>query len=306
MLSRAWELGCTFWDSSDAYGDNEDLLGKWFAQHPSRRADIVLATKFGILYNPTTQSISIDSSPARCRQQCERSLQRLGVPCIDLYYVHRVDGRTPIEHTMRELVALHREGKIKHIGLSECSAATLRRAHAVHPIAAVQVEYNPWDLDIETEAAGTNLLATCRELGVATVAYSPLGRGMLTGQFRSPADFAEDDFRRVMERWNGENFGKNLELVDAFVAIAAEKEKKKGSPVTPGQLALAWVLKQGEDVVPIPGTKRIKYLEENLGALKVELTDEEEKLIREKVDAAAVVGKRSPDGFNSFGDTPEE
>lgn len=191
------------------------------------------------------------------------------------------------------------EGKIKHFGISECSSTSLRRAHAVHPIAAVQIEYNPWDLDIENER-GTNLLATCRELGVTTVAYSPLGRGMLSGQVRSIDDLAADDARRYLNRWNvPENFAKNLEIVDTFAEIG----KKKG--VTSSQLALAWVLKQGEDIIPIPGTKRIKYLEENVGAAKVELSEEEEREIRQKVDSAGVAGQRDVAGvLNVFADTP--
>lgn len=193
----------------------------------------------------------------------------------------------------------HSEGKIKHLGISECSSTSLRRAHAVHPIAAVQIEYNAWDLDIENET-GTHLLAACRELGVATVAYSPLGRGILGGQVRSVDDLAETDVRRIMERWNvPENFAKNLEIVD----ILAEVAQRKG--VTSSQLALAWVLKQGEDIIPIPGTKRIKYLEENVGAAKVDLTEEEEREIRKKVDDANVVGGRAIPGIlNVFADTP--
>lgn len=191
------------------------------------------------------------------------------------------------------------EGKIKHFGISECSSTSLRRAHAVHPIAAVQIEYNPWDLDIENER-GTNLLATCRELGVTTVAYSPLGRGMLSGQIRSIDDLEASDARRFMDRWNiPENFAKNLEIVDALVKIG----KRKG--VTSSQLALAWVLKQGEDMIPIPGTKRIKYLEENVGAAKVELSEEEEREVRQKADSASVAGERKIAGvLNVFADTP--
>lgn len=191
------------------------------------------------------------------------------------------------------------EGKIKHFGISECSSTSLRRAHAVHPIAAVQIEYNPWDLDIENER-GTNLLATCRELGVTTVAYSPLGRGMLSGQIRSIDDLEASDARRLMDRWNiPENFAKNLEIVDALVKIG----KRKG--VTSSQLALAWVLKQGEDMIPIPGTKRIKYLEENVGAAKVELSEEEEREVRQKADSASVAGERKIAGvLNVFADTP--
>lgn len=191
------------------------------------------------------------------------------------------------------------EGKIKHFGISECSSTSLRRAHAVHPIAAVQIEYNPWDLDIENEQ-GTNLLATCRELGVTTVAYSPLGRGMLSGQIRSIDDLEAGDARRLMDRWKiPENFAKNLEIVDALIKLG----KKKG--VTSSQLALAWVLKQGVDMIPIPGTKRIKYLEENVGAAKVQLSEEEEREIRQKVDSASVAGGRDIAGIlNVFADTP--
>lgn len=189
------------------------------------------------------------------------------------------------------------EGKIKYLGISECSSTSLRRAHAVHPISAVQIEYNPWDLDIES-SSGTHLLATCRELGVATVAYSPLGRGILTGRIRSTADFDPTDFRRYLERWSEENFPKNLAVVDKFAEIG----KRKG--VTPGQLALAWLLKQGEDIIPIPGTTKIRNLEENLGAARVELSDEEEKEIRQKVDEAGVVGRREAEGLlNIFADT---
>lgn len=296
VLDRAWELGCTFWDSSDMYGDSEVLIGKWFKLHPERRGDVFLATKFAIKMSP--DGIGMDSSPEYCRQACERSLQKLGIDCIDLYYIHRLDEKTPIEKTIQEMVKLKSEGKIKHFGISECSSSSLRRAHAVHPISAVQVEYNPWDLAIENDE-GTNLLATCRELGVATVAYSPLGRGILTGQVRSKEDFPPDDFRRVLERYNEENFPKNLEIVDKLAEIAKAKH------ATPGQLALAWLLKQGDDIIPIPGTKRIKYLEENIGAVRVQITDDEEKEIRRKVDEAGVRGARVPQGLlNVFADTP--
>lgn len=194
---------------------------------------------------------------------------------------------------------MNSEGKIKHLGISECSSTSLRRAKAIHPIAAVQIEYNPWDLDIEDER-GTNLLATCRELGVATVAYSPLGRGILSGQIRSIDDLAADDARRLMSRWNiPENFAKNLEIVDTFAEIG----KKKG--VTSSQLALAWLLKQGDDVIPIPGTKRVKYLEENVGAARVDLTEEEEREVRRKIDNASIAGQRDIAGvLNVFADTP--
>lgn len=296
VLDRAWELGCTFWDSSDIYGDSEVLIGKWFKMHPERRNDIFLATKFAIKIS--ADGIGMDSSPEHCRQACEASLQKLGIDCIDLYYIHRLDEKTPIEKTVQEMVKLKNEGKIKHFGISECSSTSLRRAHAVHPIAAVQVEYNPWDLAIENDD-GTNLLATCRELGVATVAYSPLGRGILTGQVRSTEDFAPDDFRRILERYNKENFPKNLAIVDKFAEIAQTKH------ATPGQLALAWLMKQGDDIIPIPGTKRVKYLEENIGAARVQITDKEEKEIRLKVDEAGVRGARTPQGLlNVYADTP--
>lgn len=296
VLDRAWELGCTFWDSSDVYGDSEVLLGKWFKMHPERRSDIFLATKFAI--KVSADGIGMDSSPEYCRKACEASLQKLGVDCIDLYYIHRLDEKTPIEKTVQEMVKLKNEGKIKHFGISECSSTSLRRAHAVHPISAVQIEYNTWDLAIENED-GTHLLATCRELGVATVAYSPLGRGILTGQVRSTEDFAPDDFRRMLERFNKENFPKNLAIVDKLAEIAETKN------ATPGQLALAWLLKQGDDIIPIPGTKRVKYLEENIGAARVQITDEEEREIRLKVDEAGVRGARTPQGLlNVFADTP--
>lgn len=278
------------------YGDSEVLIGKWFKMHPERRSDIFLATKFAITMSAA--GLGIDSSPEHCRKACEASLSKLGIDCIDLYYIHRLDEKTPIEKTIQEMVRLKNEGKIKHFGISECSSTSLRRAHAVHPIAAVQVEYNPWDLAIENED-GTNLLSTCRELGVATVAYSPLGRGILTGQVRSTKDFAPDDYRRILERYNEENFPKNLAIVDKIAEIAATKN------ATPGQLALAWLMKQGDDIIPIPGTKRIKYLEENVGAAKVQVTDEEEREIRRKVDEAGVRGARTPQGLlNVYADTP--
>ncbi|KAK6223038.1 aldo/keto reductase [Colletotrichum tabaci] len=300
FLDRAWELGATNWDTADAYGDNEDVLGKWFARHPERRADIFLASKFGlrvVFGDAGSYSVKIDSSPAYCREACERSLQRLGVDSIDLYYVHRLDEVTPIEKTIEEMVKLKNEGKIKYLGISECSSATLRRAHAVHPISAVQVEYNPWSLEIEG-AAGTNLLQTCRELGVTVFAYSPLGRGIMTGRFRSVDDFDEEDVRRKLPRYAGDNFRKNTELVDKFAAIGKERHG-----CTAGQLTLAWLLAQGEDVIPIPGTKRVEFLEENIGALKVALGKEEEKELRRLVDEADVQGERGA-LLGNYSDSP--
>ena len=284
------------------YGDSEDLVGKWFARHPSRRSDIFLASKFGLRPGQKpdgTWGINVDSSPAYCRQQCEASLRRLGTDYIDLYYIHRVDGKTPIEHTIAELVALKSEGKIRHIGLSACSAATLRRAHAVHPIAAFQVEYSPWALDIEGPS-GLHLLPTCRELGITVFAYSPLGRGIMTGQIRSPDDFEETDLRRRFPRFSPENFPKNFALVQRLVDMATTKQ------CTAGQLTMAWLLRQGEDIIPIPGTKKIKYLEENLGALNVVVSDEEEKQIRGWIEELGFVGERVPPGLlEELNDTPE-
>ncbi|KAL2167333.1 hypothetical protein VTG60DRAFT_1403 [Thermothelomyces hinnuleus] len=301
VLDRAWELGCTNWDSADMYGDSEDLVGKWFALHPERRADVFLATKFGLspgVRADGSRGLVIDSSPEYCRARCEKSLRRLGVDSIDLYYVHRVDGKTPIEKTMAELVKLKEEGKIKYIGISACSAATLRRACAVGPVHAYQVEYSPWALDIEGPESG-HVLAACRELGVSVFAYSPLGRGFLTGQIRSPDDFEPGDLRRLFPRFSKENFPKNLELVDRFKQLAAQKG------CTPGQLAMAWLLAQGPDVIPIPGTKNIKYLEENVGALHVSVSSEEERVIRGWIEDVGIAGLRVPPGLlDEFNDTP--
>ncbi|KAM0424545.1 hypothetical protein ACHAPT_010261 [Fusarium lateritium] len=295
FLDDAWELGSTNWDTSDLYGDSEILLGKWFALHPERRSDIFLATKFGAINATTT-----DSSPEYARRALDKSLERLGVECIDLYYVNRIDGKTPIEKTIKVLVELKKEGKINHIGLSECSSRSLRRACKIAHVDAVQIEYSPWDLSIENEN-GTHLLAACQELGVAVVAYAPLGRGFLTGQYSSPDDFSETDFRRFLPRFQKENFDKNLKLVEKIKSVA----QRKGC--TPGQLALAWLLAQGPDVIPIPGTKRVAYLEENIGALKVALTREEEQEIRAEIEASEVLGTRYPDMTRAqvYADSPE-
>ncbi|KAK3385616.1 Aldo/keto reductase-like protein [Podospora didyma] len=304
VLDRAFELGCTNWDSSDLYGDSEDLLGKWFALHPERRADIFLATKFAVTITVKDNlelEYGCDSSPEYARTACERSLKRLGVDFIDLYYIHRLDAVTPIEKTMEALAELKREGKIKAIGISECSSNTVRRAYKIAPVDAVQVEYNPWQLDIEN-ATSTNLLATCRELGVSVFAYSPLGRGFLTGQIRSINDFEATDFRRILPRFSPENFPKNLELVKKFEEMAA----KKGC--SSGQLALAWLLAQGNDIIPIPGTKKIKYLEENVAAAFLELTSEEDKEIRAFIESIAgdISGERAPENFfTQWSDSPE-
>lgn len=275
-------------------------MGKWFAR-TGLRSSIFLATKFANTQDEQGNTL-IRSDPAYVKTACAKSLARLGIPCIDLYYCHRVDGKTPIEDTVRAMVELKNEGKIKYLGLSEVSSATLRRAVKVHPIAAVQIEYSPYAMDIESPEIG--LLKTCRELGVATVAYSPLGRGMLTGAYKSPDDFGEGDFRKFAPRFSAENFPKNIRLAEQLGAVA----RRKGC--TPGQLCLAWLMAQGDDVVPIPGTKKVHYLKENLGALDVKLSKEEEAEIRKMVEGAEVVGGRYPAHIAKmkhfmFGDTPE-
>jgi len=304
VLDRAYELGETFWDSADVYGDSEDLLGKWF-KRTGKRDQIFLATKFGNRVLPSDgpgangpPRRAVDTTPEYCKEACAKSLKRLGVESIDLYYVHRVDRKTPIEKTVAAMVELKKEGKIKYLGLSEISSDTLRRACKVHHIDAVQIEYSPFSMDIEDPSIG--LLKTCRELGVAIVAYSPLGRGFLTGALKSPADFEEGDFRSYSPRFSAENFPKNLKLVDGIVGIAKQKD------CTPGQLTLSWLLAQGDDVIPIPGTKKIKYLEENLGALEVKLTPEENQAIRKLVESADIQGGRYPEGLAGFlfADTP--
>jgi len=297
VLDRAYELGALNWDSADVYGDNEDLIGKWFKRNPEKRKDIFLATKFANLWE--NGKMVQRNEPAYVKEACAKSLQRLGVDSIDLYYCHRFNGKESVEDVIEAMVELKNEGKIKYLGVSEVSSKTLRRAHAIHPIAAVQIEYSPWTMDIEDPTIA--LLKTCRELGVATIAYSPLGRGFLTGQYKSRADFEEGDFRLGNPRFSEENFPKNLALVDKIKAIA----DKKGC--TSGQLVLAWLMKQGEDVVPIPGTKKIKYLEENMGALDVEVSEAEEKEIREVIEKAEITGTRYPAAAASmlFADTPE-
>lgn len=293
LLDHAHRAGEHFWDSSDIYGDNEDLIGKWFAANPDKRDDIFLATKFAL----TPEHIP-DSSPEYAKQAIERSLKRLGVKHVDLYYCHRLDQKTPIENTVEAMAELKKAGKIKYIGLSEVSSNSLRRAHKVHPISAVQVEYSPFALEIES--AQIDLLKTCRELGVAVVAYSPLSRGILTGTIKSPDDFDESDYRRHIPRFSAENFPKNLQLVDTITSVAQKKN------VTPGQLTLAWLLAQGDDIFPIPGTTRIERLGENIGSLKVELSKEEEQTIRKACEAAVVAGERYPESFMAacYADTP--
>jgi aryl-alcohol dehydrogenase-like predicted oxidoreductase len=278
-IHRALELGVNFLDTSDAYGPhtNEQLVGHAIAD---RRDQVILATKFGIVRDPDDPTRrSINGRPDYVRSACEGSLQRLGLDHIDLYYQHRVDPDTPIEETVGAMAELVQEGKVRYLGLSEAGPDTLRRACAVHQITALQTEYSLWSRDPEDE-----ILPTCRELGIGFVAYSPLGRGFLTGAIRSVDDLAEDDYRRTTPRFQGENFQRNLDLVDKVNGLAAEKA------VTPAQLALAWVLAEGEDIVPIPGTRRTARLEENVGALDVELTDDDLREIAEALPA--VTGDR--------------
>jgi len=278
------ELGITFLDTADVYGygDNEILVGNAIR---GLRDRVFLATKFGIVRdkaNPAARGFS--GRPEYVRESCDASLKRLGVERIDLYYQHRVDPGVPIEETVGAMGELVKAGKVRYLGLSEASASTIRRAHKVHPIAALQTEYSLWSRDPEDE-----ILAATRDLGIAFVAYSPLGRGFLTGQIKRFEDFAPDDYRRNSPRFQGENFQKNLDLVRRVEAIAKEKK------CSPGQLALAWLLAQGEDIIPIPGTKRRKYLEENAAALKVELSAQALRRIDEVAPRGAAAGLRYPE-----------
>ncbi|KAL8686658.1 MAG: hypothetical protein Q9224_005377, partial [Gallowayella concinna] len=263
---------------------SEDLVGEWFRRH-GKREDIFFATKFAISINDEGV-IETRSDPEYVKEACNKSLKRLGIDCIDLYYCHRVDGKTPIEKTVGAMADLKKEGKIKYLGLSEVSSETLRRAYAVHPISCVQMEYSPFAMEIEDPEIA--LLKTCRELGVATVAYSPLGLGFLTGAYQSPADFEEGDFRKHGPRFSEENFPKNLELVKHLQEIAKKKN------CTSAQLSLAWLLAQGNDIFPIPGTKKITYLEENVNSVNVQLSDAEEQEIREAIQKVERVGERFP------------
>jgi aryl-alcohol dehydrogenase-like predicted oxidoreductase len=281
-IHRALELGIDFLDTADMYGRgaNEKLVGKAISD---RRDQVVLATKFGNVRNDDG-SREVRGDAEYVRQACDASLERLGLDHVDLYYQHRVDRRVPIEETVGAMAELVEAGKVRHLGLSEASSETIRRAHAVHPIAALQSEYSLWTRDPED-----GVLETCRELGIGFVAYSPLGRGFLTGQIRSADGFAEGDFRGHLPRFQGENLQRNLELVARVEEIAEEK----GS--TPGQIALAWVLSRGDDVVPIPGTKRRAYLEENAEAADIELTTEELERLEQAFPQGAAAGDRYPD-----------
>jgi aryl-alcohol dehydrogenase-like predicted oxidoreductase len=283
VIHRALELGVHFLDTSDMYGSghNERLVGRAIA---GLRDEVVLATKFGIQRGEDPADRRINGTPEYVKQACDASLQRLGVEHIDLYYQHRVDPSTPIEETVGAMAELVSEGKVRYLGLSEAAPDTIRRAHETHPISALQTEYSLWTRDPEE-----HILPTVRELGIGFVAYSPLGRGFLTGQIKSPDDLAEDDFRRFNPRFKGENFQRNLDLVERVREIAEEKG------VTPGQLALAWVLAQGDDIVPIPGTKHVHYLEENVGAAAVELSEGDLERLDEVAPVGAAAGERYPD-----------
>jgi aryl-alcohol dehydrogenase-like predicted oxidoreductase len=282
-IHRALDLGINLLDTADVYGPytNERLVGETIR---GRRDQVVLATKFGIVRDPSNpQARGVNGKPDYVRKSCEGSLRRLGVETIDLYYQHRVDPNTPIEETVGAMAELVKEGKVRYLGLSEASPDTLRRASRVHPIAALQTEYSLWTRDPEDE-----ILATCRELGIGFVAYSPLGRGFLTGKLNQN-DLGLNDYRRFTPRFQGENFAKNMRLVARVEKIAEEKQCK------PAQLALAWVLAQGSDVVPIPGTKRRRYLEENIAALKVQLTPNDLKRLDEIMPHGVAAGARYPE-----------
>ena len=283
-IYRALELGITFFDTADMYGPhtNEQLLGRALRGH---REQVTIATKFGIVRDPARPDYrGISGKSDYVQTACDGSLRRPGVDVIDIYYQHRVDPDTPIEETVGAMAELVRKGKVRFLGLSEAGAETIRRAHAVHPITALQSEYSLWTRDPEKEVLGV-----CRELGIGLVPYSPLSRGFLTGQIKRFEDLPEDDYRRTSPRFQGENFQRNLDLVDRVSEIAREKK------CTPAQLTLAWVLAQGNDIVPIPGTKRRKYLQENIGALDVTLTSKDLARIDEVVPEEAVAGARYPD-----------
>ncbi len=288
-LHRAVELGVTFFDSADAYanGANEELVGRELRDVRSR---VFIATKFANTWGPDGKRTGISGKPDYVRAACDASLRRLGVDVIDLYYQHRVDPNTPIEDTVEAMAGLVKAGKVRYLGLSEASAATIRRAHAVHPITALQTEYSLWSRDPEHE-----ILPLLRDLGIGFVPYSPLGRGFLTGQIKSLADLDTDDWRRTSPRFQGAALDDNLQLVGKIGAIAAAKG------CTPGQLALAWVLAQGEDIIPIPGTKKLRYLEENVAAAAIVLSEDELAAIDQALPAGAAIGERyAPDGMRTL------
>jgi aryl-alcohol dehydrogenase-like predicted oxidoreductase len=282
-IRRALELGVTFLDTADMYGPftNERLVGRAIR---GRRDEVVLATKFGNVRGENGERLGVRGDPEYVRAACDASLERLGVEQIDLYYQHRVDHDVPIEETVGAMAELVDQGKVRYLGLSEASADTIRRAHGVHPISALQTEYSLWTRDVEER-----ILPAVRDLGIGFVAYSPLGRGFLSGRFRSPDDLPEDDFRRANPRFQGENFDRNLEIVDRVREIADQKE------ATAAQVALAWVMSRGEDVVPIPGTKRRRYLEENAKASELELTGDDLRRLDQAAPPGVTAGDRYPD-----------
>lgn len=282
-IHHALELGVNFLDTADMYGvgKNEELVG---AAISDRRKDVILATKFGNVRGEDGSFLGVNGHPKYVKEACENSLRRLGTDYIDLYYQHRVDPGIPIEETVGAMSILAQEGKIRYLGLSEASPETIRRAHDVHPITAVQTEYSLWSRDVEEQ-----ILPAIRELGIGFVPYSPLGRGFLTGQIKRFEDLAEDDYRRFSPRFQGENFQKNLDLVEKIKEIALEKS------CSTSQLAIAWLLAQGNDIVPIPGTKKTGYLEENVGAIKVELTQYDVSRINEAAPRGAAAGERYPE-----------
>lgn len=282
-IHRAIELGINFLDTADMYGvgQNEKLVGQAIKD---RRDQVIIATKFGNVRGEDGSFLGVNGHPDYVKQACDASLSRLGVDYIDLYYQHRVDPNVPIEETIGAMSELVQEGKVRYLGMSEAAPQTIRRAYTVHEITAIQTEYSLWSRDVEDE-----ILPVIRELGIGFVAYSPLGRGFLTGQIQTFEDLAEDDYRRFSPRFQGENFTKNLDLVNQIRELAREKDCQ------PSQLALAWILSQGDDIVPIPGTKRIQYLEENMGALKIQLSKEELYRINEVAPKGVAAGERYPD-----------
>jgi len=281
-LDRAFELGVTFLDTADIYGPwtNEELVGRFLR---GKRDRVVLATKFAIMRTADGKWLGVNGKPEYVRQCCDASLKRLGVDHIDLYYQHRVDPNVPIEETIGAMAELVQAGKVRYLGMSEAAPATIRRAHAVHPISALQTEYSLWTRDPEDE-----ILPTTRELGIGFVPYSPLGRGFLSGRFRTPEDLPADDVRRSYPRFQGDNFQKNLELVDRVSALAADKH------CTPSQLALAWVMAQGKDMAAIPGTKRRTFLEEDVGAVNVQLSEDDLRRLDEMMPRGVTSGLRYP------------
>ncbi|KZP18083.1 Aldo/keto reductase [Athelia psychrophila] len=293
ILDAVYDRGVRHWDTANAYNDSEDLIGRWF-ERTGKRVEIFLATKFGFTAN------GVNGTPEHVREAIAQSLKNLRTDYVDLYYAHRSDTKVPIEHTVSAMAELVKEGKVKYLGLSECSTSTLERAHKVHPIAAIQVEYSPFTLDIEDPKIA--LLAKARDLGVKIIAYAPLGRGLLTGQYKSPDDFEEGDFRRMIPRYSKENFPKILKLSKGLADIG----KARGA--TPGQVSIAWLLAQGDDIIPIPGTTKIKYLEENIAAADVKLTAQDLQDIRQAAkDADAAEGDRYPPGYTEqlFAETPQ-